>query len=411
MAVESPWANGADCLVMAADDNGTYHEDPWDSLNFRYANDELAQFELLFDAIEDIVAKLRSPNVADRRLALITADYAVDVLLARRVANVVALSERGAVFERRQRFDSRARGLLRQGFNRRVAVAAADYSGRFTLGAGEPIMSQSDADVLRVAHACRNDAYHADRHNENILPAIVAATLHAVARTWVRSLPSKTASSRGVDSPLMRRLDEKGYEAPEWAWPGMKMFSLYAGAKTVSRWLDQELPIGATAQRDVFAEDIAMRVAWANSMVVWLGGREGPGKDEIEPGLRWYDFWRQHGDDPELVELDEARADAYEAAMGAKSGELDAAARDAEAKYLAHFQKLMAEHRPVLSLEDLPRLGKLGAALRNAKGQGSLFVRYLKIDLELRVFEETFAELAIGWDRAVQAEEDRRSGK
>jgi hypothetical protein len=386
--------------------------DPWDWLNFRYANDELAQFELVLDAMEDAVLKVRSPRVADRRLASITADYAADVLLARRVADVITLSERGPSFERRKRFDSRARGALRQGFNRRVAVAAADYSGRFTFGAGSPIMTQSDADVLRVAHVYRNDAYHADRHNEHILPTITVATLHAVARTWVRSLPSKTATSRGVNSMLMRRLEEKGYEAPEWAWPGMKVFSLYAGAKTVSRWLDQELPVDAPAQREVFAEDIATRVAWANSIVAWLGGREGPGKDEIEPGLRWYDFWRQHGDDPELLQLDEARAEAYEAAMGAKSDELDAAARDAEAKYVTHFQKLMAEHRPpALSLEDLPRLAKRGAALRNAKTTGSLFVRYLKIDLELRVFEETFAELAFGWDRAVQEEEDRRRGK
>jgi hypothetical protein len=384
-------------------------DDPWYWINFRYANDELAQFALVFDAIEDVVSKLCSANVADQRLALISADYAADVLLARRVAQVIGLSEGGPFFEPRERFDSHARGMLRQRFNRRVAVAATDYSRRFTLGFGEPILDESDAEVLKVAHAYRNDAYHADRHNENTLPIIAAAAVHAVSRAWMRSLSPKTASSHGANGPVMRRLEEKGYDGGDWA--DGKMFSRHAGAATVTRWLERELPIDPKAQRGALTDDIAGRVAWANSMVDWLSSGEGPGRDEIEPGLRWNDFWRQHGDDPDFLQLDEARSEAYERAFAEKSEELDAAARDAEAAYLEHFRNLMSAHQPSLSLKDLPRLARRGAALSNAKTQGALFGRYRGLDAELRVFEETLGDLAIGWDRAVEEESERRRGK
>jgi hypothetical protein len=171
-------------------------DDPWHWLNFRYENDDIARCELVLDAIEDVVKQARSSTVASLRMGLITADYAADVLLARRVARIMALSEEGPFFEPRKRFDSRARSLLRQGFNRRVAVGANDYSRRFTFGLGTPILDKSDAEVLRVAHAYRNDVYHEDRHNEDTLLAIVTATVHTVARMWPRSLSSKVGTSR-----------------------------------------------------------------------------------------------------------------------------------------------------------------------------------------------------------------------
>lgn len=35
-------------------------------------------------------------------------------------------------------------------------------------------------------------------------------------------------------------------------------------------------------------------------------------EEHIEPALRWNDFWRQHGDDPELVALDTRRRSAFD---------------------------------------------------------------------------------------------------
>jgi hypothetical protein len=60
--------------------------------------------------------------------------------LARRIDRLITLRERAGWGDSRQRFDSRARGELRQGFNRRVTLAARPYKARFVYGLGDPIL-------------------------------------------------------------------------------------------------------------------------------------------------------------------------------------------------------------------------------------------------------------------------------
>jgi hypothetical protein len=195
-----------------------------------------------------------------------------------------------------------------------VSLAVGDYEHRhtFALGAGRPALDASGGEVLRVAHAYRNDVYHEDRHGERTLRTIVVATIHVVVRLWASALSAKYATSHGGKGPLMERLVEKGYEQPDWVGQMAPMFSPHAGVETVRRWLESELPIDAKAQRAELVGDIAKRVAWANAMVAWLASRAGPGEAEIDPGLAWNDFWRKHGDDPELIALDQARSETRE---------------------------------------------------------------------------------------------------
>lgn len=54
--------------------------------------------------------------------------------------------------------------------------------------------------------------------------------------------------------------------------------------------------------------------------------------------------------------------------------------------------------------------GSEGPGLRQAKKIGSLLGRYRTLDMEVRVFEEALAEVAIGWDKHVQSEVDRSLG-
>lgn len=384
-------------------------EDPWDRLNLSYANDDVARFTLILDGVEDAAARLRSENIADVRLALVIADYLTDVILARRVSRLIALSERGFAWESREQFDSKARGLLRQGFNRRLALAARPYDATFTFGLGDPIIDPTDAEVLRVAHAYRNDVYHADRHAATIR-TIAAAALHALVRAWNASLSARTASSWGADSPLMRRLECIGYVSPDFAGKGY--LSLHAGAAAVASWLEAAVPIDLREQRRELASDIEARVRWSESMVEWLSSWQGPGREHIEPALRWTDFWRQHGDDPDLVALDSLRRSVFE-----QGGDEDAnetrreEIRQCEDAYLARLCHLRLAHQPAVLLDGLPALGRRGRGLRQAKDAGALLSRYRTLDMELGVFEEALADVAIGWDGHVQSEVDRARGK
>lgn len=239
----------------------------------------------------------------------------------------------------------------------------------------------------------------------------MVATIHVVVRLWASALSAKYATSHGGKGPLMERLVEKGYEPPDWVGQMAPMFSPHAGVETVRRWLESELPIDAKAQRAELVGDIAKRVAWANAMVAWLASRAGPGEAEIDPGLAWNDFWRKHGDDTELIALDQARSETWERLMETDSAKARVSMQRAESAYLGRLVTLMENHKPAIQLADLPRLAKRGVALSRAKSQGALFARYRTLDMELRVFEETLADIAIAWDKHVEDEVDRIRGK
>lgn len=391
-------------LSEMSDDN------PWEWLNFRYSNDDLARFTLILDGVADAAARLQSESIADLRLGLVIADYLADVLLARRVERLIALSERGFAWESREQFDSKTRGLLRQGFNRRVKLAARPYDAKFVYGLGDPILDPADAEVLRVAHAYRNDVYHEDRHPETIR-VIACAALHAVVRAWKNSLPDNTGSTMGAEGPLMARLEQLGYVSPDSLGEGY--LSLHAGAVAAGTWLDRTVPIDFREHRRSLASDIAARVQWAESMVEWLSSWEGPGQEHIEPSLRWTDFWRQHGADPELVELDGRRRSVFERSVESEDETIDFKqdVRRCEAAYMARMRELQAAYRPAVSLSDLPHLGKRGAGLRQAKNMGALLSRYRTLDMELGALEAALAEVAISWDKHVESEVDRARGK
>jgi hypothetical protein len=68
------------------------------------------------------------------------------------------------VWNSREQFDSKTKGILRQGFNRRLSLASRPYNAPFALGLGDPSLEPDDAETLRVSHAYRNDVYHEDRH-------------------------------------------------------------------------------------------------------------------------------------------------------------------------------------------------------------------------------------------------------
>lgn len=379
----------------------------------RYENDDVARFTLVLNGLEDAVARLASAEIGETRLALITADYLADLLFARRIESLVSLSERAPLWGGGQKFDAKARGLLRQGFNRRVALAARSYDARFTFGLGDPILEPGDAEVLRVAHTYRNDVYHGDRHNPSTLPVVAAAALHAVARAWVASLPANVAGSHGSQGPLMTRLNNRGYAAPHWA--GRGVLSLHAGAVAVAAWLKVAVPVDLSAQRAALIADIDRRVEWAKSMIEWLSGHEGPGPEEIEPALQWNDFWRQHGPDPLLVELDTKRRNAWDHVLDASSDDLAESDRAEiqvhEDLYLARLRELQVSFTPAVTLDGLPGIAQRGRRLRSAGDTGSLFAGYRTLDMDLRVFEETLAGVAVSWDEYVQSEIDRRRGK
>jgi hypothetical protein len=349
-------------------------------------------------------------------MGLVLTDYVADVLLARRVNHVVTLSETGAWFEPRERFNDRDLNLLRQGFKRRLHVASQSYERPLTFGLGRPILDADGSEVLRVAHAYRNDVYHEDRHNPRSLPVVTRAAVRTVAAAWRESLPSKSATSRGPTGPVMDRLVAMGYEIPGmFGGGGPPIFSLYAGADAFVGWLERELPFDVKVAARSLADDIDSRAGWAESMIEWLSGFEGPGAQAIEPSLHWHEFWDTNGGDPRLLELADESAKHSAALLDTndqgEKARLGALLRAVDEKRTGHFRSLYSAFTPTLGLSSLPKLRRRGRALAELRQPGRLLARYRTVDEQMRVFEDTMADAAIGWDRHVSEEEDRIRGK
>jgi hypothetical protein len=391
-------------------------DNPWDFINSRYEANDLAQFEVVLDGVEEVVRLVQSPRLSDRRLALLLSDHLADVVLVRRVEQVIMVSERGgSSYEPRERFDARSRAVLKQRFSRRVDIAERDLSRRFSYGLGKPIISAGDAEILRVGHDYRNSIYHEDRQNEAALRPVTIAMLHATCRAWTALLPSNIASSTGFGSPLMERLLAKGYTTEE--FPGS--FSQHFGARAVADWVVEQLPFDLKIVRTELADDIDTRIGWAEAMLDWLHGREGPGEDWINTALRWADMWRQYEADPQLLELDEKRAVLLAQRVETPEEDDDHAVatdpegdalRDTNEAYEARFREMLS-HNTTLTLADIPKLRRAGSRLKTASTPHSLLARYRKLDIDIDIYETVLRDMAIGWDRYVEEESDRRRGR
>jgi hypothetical protein len=60
-------------------EDNTAVDDPWEWLNYRYENDEVARFTVMLDTVEEVARKVQSDAPSDQRIALVLADYAADI--------------------------------------------------------------------------------------------------------------------------------------------------------------------------------------------------------------------------------------------------------------------------------------------------------------------------------------------
>jgi hypothetical protein len=61
-------------------------------------------------------------------------------------------------------------------------------------------------------------------------------------------------------------LRERGYEDPP-GFGGTRVLSLHAGAQAISRWLAVRVPVDFRTHRRLLADDIRIRIRWAESML------------------------------------------------------------------------------------------------------------------------------------------------
>lgn len=378
--------------------------DPWDELSRRYRHDERGQFLLFVEQMDEARTLLKDARLSKQRLALIAIDGLAEMLLARQQRRIEELRHE-AGFPQIPRLTMARLQKLRGDFRARVELARADTPdlriGR-VLG---PILDQLDADIFRTAHSYRGRVYHADHHNPTALPLIARAYLGAVGRAFVRQQPIGVAGSPDLTTA---KICAYGFDLAD-SWSA-GYFAPREAAEAITQKLTVELEVELDEFKVALAEDIVARSGWAEEMIESII-EDGYPRERVPEVIAEADPWQQIEADEEVVRLEDEIA-----ALKAKhTSNFTEASMHKEAELMEARNErvfgLRAELKPSVTVDDIPRIGVLGAQLRNAKNVGALFNRYRKLDDEIELIERILEELAIGWDRHLQEELDRIRGK
>jgi hypothetical protein len=185
-------------------------------------------------------------------------------------------------------------------------------------------------------------------------------------------------------------------------------------ALTITRGLSADLDVDAKTARDVLVGELMRRIDWTRAMIRHLLA-DGMPEDRLEFGLRWTFVWRAISLDPEIVDLARRMHAEWRKRVDEGGSLEESFDREASlnAKRNDRVQALLWARRT--ESFDLPqRVGEITRGvqrLRQGRNLATLVDRYKQLDTAMEEIEETLDEAAIGWDRYVQDEVDRRRGK
>jgi hypothetical protein len=382
--------------------------DPWGELNGRYQHDEHAQFILFVEQFAEIRDLIMSGQVTKQRMALVALDNLAEVLLHRHKRLVLSFAEAGSQ-HRVPRLSNSDLRRLSADFGARVTLARGGSCDPLFGGLVRPILDDLDEAVFRSAHAYRNRVYHADHHNSAVLPYITKSFMGAVGRGFMRLQPTNVASS--LNEWRRQQLAPYGYAGSKDShWPGM--FAPAEAAKAISEHLSRDICVGLEESKAALQDDLAWRTAWADEMIKHLLG-DGFPLDRLAWALRWDEFWKAHGSDDTVVELDKELADTWTELVQAESEsvELHTRINTLNASRNARISAMFACFSPNTDLAHIAHIRRLADRLVSARNVGTLFIRYQRLDEDMEKIENALDDAAIGWDRHVQEEVDRLRGK
>lgn len=387
-------------------------QDAWGVLNTRYRHDSDAQFVLFVDQLAEVRELLLSDTTPKHRMALVALDNLAEVVLHRHKRSIQRLAEADWPLRspRLSRSDVRE---LNSDFGARVRLGRRGGEDGLSESILRPVLDEVDDALFRTGHAYRNRVYHADHHNIAVLQLIARGYAGAVGRAFVRLQPTNTAGS--MSAAMRDHLARYGYTGSE-GWGIPAAFAPSAAAEAIVTHLIVDLEPSLSAAKSALSKDIAWRTDWADDMIAYLLAEPGITVERFEWALRWGEFWDAHGRDDEIVARDRELSEVWHRIVetGGDGGDHDAGfAQISELQKVRNVrvQELLQGFVPKFDLVVIDQTRKLGKRLANARNIGALSIRYQKLDETLETVESILDDMAIGWDRHVQEEEDRARGK
>jgi hypothetical protein len=384
----------------------------------------IEQAVLIGEQLEIALELASVNNVAKARLALVAVDNLAELLLTRHARRVFASSEGSWMFRRRQ-FSSRERKSIIKRFEQRLDLAKVDTDAPH--GRDVPaILSSSDVAIFKIAHRYRNGVYHEDHHNPTILAPLVVIYAHAVGRAFVLGYRPGDGQSISEDQAnALARLGSASH-GPDDFMPNIINYEFRAGAQEIVDHLLGSRTVELKAFRTQLIVDLHKRIGRSAEILLSLL-RDGAPAERVQHAFLHAQFWLACGADAEWQRLDGQRRDLLDellhladqdpagdpertAAVEGDSDALRTQIADAERAYVARAHELRRDFKPLVALDDPPRLNRRADKLTSATDLPSLINRYRELDLLVETLERATADTASGWahaiDRAVDAHRD-----
>ena len=361
------------------------------------ASDLFLHLEQL-EAIRDLLA---AGSAARAQMALILLDGLADALVFRRLSRLYEATEDFFLKRTMPRFTTQDRAIARQRFNRRVEIAAQTELNSF-FGESPRLLTEPEAVILKVAHRYRNSAYHEGAHHARVAASIAQALFEVVAEMVVRTHPDGWMVG-SIPPSRIAQLRSWGYETGS----GLQVRQ---AAEAVCSRFTSDLEADAIVVRELFADDLGVRIDKVQRDVDWLR-QNGVDADKIIEGV---ELEAHYGADEELLNL-QAKLDPLALAEESGYGELNQGQLDRTEAALAQLRERMEElereHRRRVTLGLLERAEREASHLRKMNEMHRILETYAAVERPLAELERYVEQAVMIIDRAIQHQIDLERGK
>jgi hypothetical protein len=365
-------------------------------------HDALDHFILCAEHLEVARELLTSGSPAKERMAVILLDGLTDAFLYRRLSTLYRFIEEGWWYRARMpSYPKSLRDRATAEFHTRLKLARPKtYYDEYVFD-DTPFIGDTDVTVLQIGHAYRNDAYHRDRHNPDVIGVIGRLMLGAASRLFARAQPGNIGI--GVTPHDAARLDAHGLEAED------GFFSLRRGAEALGNRLIQGLDITVAALADQLANDLEYRLDEVEDSFSYL---RASGVDWANL-LAMHELAYKHGNDETFLELSEQmdpEIRAERAGLNDVPEQFRAEAKAAPRLYFERQAELLAAMRRQVTTDTLADLRAKAGALRHFTRKPKVLSRYHEADRVLVMVEECSSNAIRGLDEMSEREVDRARG-
>lgn len=344
------------------------------------------KFRLVVEQLETCRALIKSSSTAKARMATILLDNLAEILMYRHCIKIFS-DDDFTKWIMPQHFPSKTRNKVLEYYNKKINIFQTNLK----------LISNTEADVLRIGHSYRNAAFHRDLHNARTISILARILFKSVCSLFTKVYKTNNATEGGFKKPLKWL---SSYKLP------LSYLNYSQAATTIAKKLIVGIQVTLPTARKVFASDLENRFTVIDELV----HHELPSAEEavLDLIIKWGQFI-------ETFPEDEASQRYREVTYLIAQGKGERISRKEYLKLRSTYEqqtyKACEAFTSTLTWQSVLKLRSSIIKVKNSPSMDKLLRQYQRIDEVLSRIEGYLDQAAMEWDREIQQEIDIRRGK